>query len=208
MNLKTIIKVSHVTNLSDARYCAGMGVQMLGFCLDKNSSLFIEAKKAQEIASWVVGMKIVGEITSDIETELKDYPLDMLEANTPQTIEMLVQSELHRNAPLIYKMTIDNMETLAFCKEAFATYAPYIDYFLIESNLLSIKAQTMPLLQNLCASYPILLGFGIDKHNVIEILDSLNPKGIALKAGKESPTGLLGIEEVAEIIELLQEEDE
>jgi phosphoribosylanthranilate isomerase len=31
MPLKTFVKVGCITNLSDARYCAGMGVDMLGF---------------------------------------------------------------------------------------------------------------------------------------------------------------------------------
>ena len=29
MPLKTFVKVGNITNLSDARYCAGMGVDML-----------------------------------------------------------------------------------------------------------------------------------------------------------------------------------
>ncbi len=37
MALKTIVKVGNITNLSDARYCAVMGVDMLGFCLNKQS---------------------------------------------------------------------------------------------------------------------------------------------------------------------------
>ena len=32
--LKTIVKVSEVNNLSDARYCAGMGVEYIGFSMD------------------------------------------------------------------------------------------------------------------------------------------------------------------------------
>ena len=43
MGLKTLVKVSEVNNLSDARYCAGMGVEMIGFSLDENHPKFIEA---------------------------------------------------------------------------------------------------------------------------------------------------------------------
>ena len=35
--LKTQVKVSSITNLSDARYCAGMGVDLLGFPIQEIS---------------------------------------------------------------------------------------------------------------------------------------------------------------------------
>lgn len=34
MALKTFVKISGVNNLSDARYCAGMGVNQLGFNIE------------------------------------------------------------------------------------------------------------------------------------------------------------------------------
>ena len=48
MPLKTIVKVGSITNLSDARYCAGMGVEMLGFNVVAGHESFIDAKKYQE----------------------------------------------------------------------------------------------------------------------------------------------------------------
>lgn len=207
MSLKTIVKVSKVTNLSDARYCAGMGVQMMGFCLDKHSSAFVDAKKAQEIAGWVVGMKIVGEIAGHGLVDLTDYPLNMLEVDNPQLINTLVQSEEHQNAPFIYKITIDNLETLAFAGEVLEMYHAYVDYFLIESNLLTINAQVTELLKKLCATYSILIGFGIHKDNVFAVLDNISPAGIALKGGKETQAGIFDFEELVEILELLEVEE-
>lgn len=207
MALKTVIKVSKISNLSDARYCAGMGVQMMGFCLDKHLPSFIDDKKAQEIASWVVGVKIVGELSTDILVELGDYPLDMLEVDSPQLINSLTQSEQHRNAPMIYRLTVDNVETLAFCEEVFSNYYPYISYFLLESNLLTINTQVTDILCRLCASYPILIGFGIHKNNVLEVLETIQPTGIALKGGRETTAGILDFEELVEIIELLEIEE-
>ena len=64
MALKTLVKISNVTNLSDARYCAGMGVDMLGFSMDADSPDYIEPKKFAEIRGWVAGVQIVGETQS------------------------------------------------------------------------------------------------------------------------------------------------
>jgi phosphoribosylanthranilate isomerase len=207
MGLKTIVKINKVSNLADARYCAGMGVQMLGFCLDKHQTNFIEAKKAQEIASWVVGVKIVGEISSEIASDLSDYPLAMLEVDNPQLINDLAQSEQHQHAPLIYRIVIDNEETLAQLSETLGTYHTYVDYFLLESSLLKLNPRIIAILSNLCASFPILLGFGIDKLNVIAMLNQISPRGIAFDAGKATNAGMLDFEELIEILEALEAEE-
>ena len=207
MGLQTIVKVNKVTNLADARYCAGMGVQMLGFCLDKYQSNFIEPKKAQEIASWVVGVKVVGELTNELEIDLNDYPLAMIEVNNPQLINNLAQSEQHRNAPLIYKIVIDNVETLAHLNEVLNNYHAYVDYFLLESNLLSLSPQVTDLLKLLCASFPILLGFGVNKNNVLAILQDLKPTGFAFDASTTTSVGMLNSEELIEILEILEVEE-
>jgi hypothetical protein len=53
--LKTKVKVSSIENLSDARYCAGMGVEWLGF------PLAMPLEKFAEIRNWLAGVQIVGE---------------------------------------------------------------------------------------------------------------------------------------------------
>ena len=62
MALKTKVKVGNITNLSDARYCAGMGVDMLGFPVSGTNGLSLE--KFKEINGWVTGPELVLEIDS------------------------------------------------------------------------------------------------------------------------------------------------
>ena len=57
--LKTVVKISNVTNLSDARYCAGMGVEMLGFSIDEAAETYVDLKKFNDIRSWIAGVQIV-----------------------------------------------------------------------------------------------------------------------------------------------------
>ena len=54
--LKTTVFVRKINNLSDARYCAGMGVTYLLFDLDK-----ISEDEATEISGWLEGIEIVNE---------------------------------------------------------------------------------------------------------------------------------------------------
>ncbi len=62
MPLKTVVKVGNISNLSDARYCAGMGVDMLGFQVIEGEENYISPKLFQEIRGWVSGPKVVAEI--------------------------------------------------------------------------------------------------------------------------------------------------
>jgi phosphoribosylanthranilate isomerase len=62
MSLKTLVKVGSISNLSDARYCAGMGVDFLGFRVIEGQVNAISAKLYQEIRGWVTGPQIVAEL--------------------------------------------------------------------------------------------------------------------------------------------------
>lgn len=77
--LKTTVYVSDINNLSDARYCAGMMVDYLGFNIDN-----IGIDNFREITSWVEG-EIVAEFNSPDEEKinafLKEFPLDYIAIN-------------------------------------------------------------------------------------------------------------------------------
>jgi phosphoribosylanthranilate isomerase len=62
MSLRTLVKVGSISNLSDARYCAGMGVDFLGFRVIEGQANAISAKTYQEIRGWVTGPQIVAEL--------------------------------------------------------------------------------------------------------------------------------------------------
>ncbi len=62
MALKTLVKVGSITNLSDARYCAGMGVDFLGFRVVEGQPDAISVKTYQEIRGWITGPQIVAEV--------------------------------------------------------------------------------------------------------------------------------------------------
>src|SRR6187401_3084647 len=84
MALKTIVKVGGITNLSDARYCSGMGVDMLGFRVIEGQDNYISPKQFQEIRGWVTGPQIVAEIygiekESDLAEIIAQYRPDYLE---------------------------------------------------------------------------------------------------------------------------------
>ena len=76
MALTTIVKVGNITNLSDARYCAGMGVDMLGFCFEKKSEQYIDPESYKEIIGWISGPQLVGEFDTNDETKILELKLN------------------------------------------------------------------------------------------------------------------------------------
>ena len=206
MALKALVKISNVTNLSDARYCAGMGVDMLGFSMDADSPNYIEPKPFAEIRAWVAGVQIVGETTSDdpdvIEQLLETYRPDLLQINEAALLPyvstfgkpLILQVDLAR-------LTLDELDTL------FQTGSTGADYILLESKApLHLDDDLKTLLQRLSARYPVLLGTGIFAANVHSLLADLPVRGIALSGGDEDQPGNKEFGELMDILEAIEEE--
>lgn len=84
MALKTFVKAAGITNLTDARYCAGMGVDLLGFQTIEGRPNHIPASAFQEIRGWVTGPGIVAEAyglrsENDLAFILEQYRPDYIE---------------------------------------------------------------------------------------------------------------------------------
>jgi len=71
--LITKVKVGQVTNLSEARYCAGMGVDFLGFPISS-----IDPKTYQEITGWVAGPRFGVEVGTSSPSAINAYKPDFI----------------------------------------------------------------------------------------------------------------------------------
>ncbi|MCX6217520.1 N-(5'-phosphoribosyl)anthranilate isomerase [Spirosoma sp.] len=211
MALKTLVKISNVTNLSDARYCAGMGVDMLGFSMDADSPDYVDPKKFAEIRGWVAGVQIVGETTSTdpeiIEELLSAYQPDLLQVDEAALLPYLstlttTEDELRFILRIdVAQVTFDQLDTIL------QTGAANADYVLLESNgPMHLDDDVKQLLKRQASRYPILLGTGISVENVHQLLDDLSVKGIALSGGVEEQPGNKEFGELMDILEAIEEE--
>ncbi|AQG79030.1 N-(5'-phosphoribosyl)anthranilate isomerase [Spirosoma montaniterrae] len=206
MALKTLVKVSNVTNLSDARYCAGMGVDMLGFSMDADAPDYVEPGKFAEIRSWVAGVQIVGETRStdpdQIEQLLETYQPDWLQVD-----EAALLPYLHTfGKSLILRidlaqLTLDQLETLV------QTSAAGADYVLLESDAaVHLDPDLKATLNRVASRSSILLGSGISADGVHNLLAELPLRGIALRGGDEERPGNKEFGELMDILESLEED--
>jgi phosphoribosylanthranilate isomerase len=204
MGLQLPVKISGVNNLSDARYCAGMGVQWVGFCLDESAAAYLPAAKVTEIAGWLAGVAFIGELGSnDIPTDITAYPLNYLQTDAPEKLAQLSNYQL----PLILRLTADTVEELPNAASAMATYRTSVDFFLLEGNLNPDALEVQTALRNICEKYRVVLGLPFRAEVVSEQLAVIQPYGIALEGGFEIKPGLKDFDEIAAILEALEVED-
>lgn len=203
MALGTFVYIRDVDNLSDARYCAGMGVDLIGFKFDPKENKSLNPEQFKEISEWISGVKIVGEFgdstPEEVSAALSAYEVDFLLISD----ESLVNEFALLDKPLILRILIDKTTsselaaTLNYCSGS-------IDYFLLESSQNDLQESELSFLNSYCAKFPILLGHGITMENAGKIVTELNLKGISLKGSPEIRPGYKNFDELADILEALE----
>lgn len=205
MALKTTVIVNGINNLSDARYCAGMGAEMMGFNLDGSVAGHLTPDAFKEISGWVSGVKLVGEFvktsTEEINSLASELNLDYVQLNKQYLIDELEEIEkpviirAHFNKDTIESELIAEMEL----------YKNAVAYFLVYSyDYTTIDETNIDFLGDLAKNYNVIIGFGIDKTNLNMVLEKINPAGIGLQGGHEIKPGLKTFDELEEIFELLE----
>jgi phosphoribosylanthranilate isomerase len=204
--LQTFVKISNVTNLSDARYCAGMGVDMLGFSMDADAPDYVDPKRFAEMRQWIAGVQIVGETNSTdpetIETLLDTYQPDALEVDESALLPYL--ATFGRPLLLRIDLTHSTLEQLiAIC----ATTHEHVAYFLLESPIaIHLDDDLKTALRQLAQIYPILLGVGIAADTVQTLLTELPVRGIALQGGDEDRPGSRDFGALMDVLEAIDSE--
>lgn len=207
--LKTFVKISNVTHLSDARYCAGMGVDMLGFSVDEASPYYILPKKYADMRGWIAGVRLVAESAEDdpqkLLSTLVDYDFDALQVENPDLL-LYLKSELAK--PLLLRVDVDHYEADEL-DALMGRYASEVEYFLLESAANTpLTADWQHSLDALGRSYPILLGFGLELFSEVPALvDRLTIQGITLRGSEEIRPGFKDFGALMDILEALEVED-
>lgn len=181
MPLKTVVKVGNITNLSDARYCSGMGVDMLGFRVLEGQQNYISPKLFQEIRGWVSGPKIVAEIygltsSDQLAQIIENYAPDYFELTAGEFDTF--QSDLKLPCIVTGQAKADSK----------------IAYVLIEETGLSAYRGAAKLLVRPTSS-----------ETVLELIKSSDVAGVALNGTPEDRPGFKDYADLADVLEKLDE---
>ncbi len=182
MALKTKVLVSRINNLSDARYCAGMGVEMIGFNFDQNDLDAISTETYKEIASWISGVDLVAEMGKSspefIYNLAQELGFDFIEVEKPQVLAPLKQLDI----PLILKLDINKFTNPYEIGQLLNDYENSVVFFNLQATG-DFSEDWWIKITEYMISYPIFLGFNITNENVLNLIESTKLLGISLKGG-------------------------
>lgn len=205
MALKTKVKINRITNLTDARYCSGMSVDILGFCLEEGFPHYVTPTQFQEITGWISGIDYAAEFSEldaySIERLLADYPgISWIES---EDLDTLVQLAPMRKK-LIFRVQLEVLSTLLSKIELLKEHK--ITLHLTSTNK-SIIIDNEFSINQLSNQLNVFLGAGISPANANSLSELPGLYGFALDSGDEIKPGLRDFDQLAAILEILELED-
>jgi phosphoribosylanthranilate isomerase len=197
MALKTLVKVGQISNLSDARYCSGMGVDMLGFGVIPGQPHYVSPEQFKEIRGWFSGPAVVAEAHGIENRETLEV---VIQHYAPDFIELTIQDLLHVHVPSSSFILASTYEEVMEQTKLLAPLQAQIAKVIVPAST-GKKA-----LDELAQSYEVMLR--VDSEMAIEaVLNNASIKGIALQGSQEEKPGLKNYDQLSGILEKLEEEN-
>ncbi len=201
MALSTFVKISNISSLSDARYCAGMFVDQLGFNLNQADNEGISFETFLEIKDWVAGVQIVGELGDISKEEFlnlpKELPVDMIEISR---LELLDQAKAF-GKPISFKIELYHHLHLNDLSDLFIDLEGNVDQVVIHSESTQLFDEIKNEVNQYEGNLKMIKAFNV-RLKTLNQLDGFD--GIQLKATEEDQPGLKDYGEVMDILEALE----
>ncbi|MCS7005198.1 MAG: hypothetical protein NZM38_07720 [Cytophagales bacterium] len=202
MALRTRVKINNITNLHDARYGAGMTVDLLGFSWKKDSMYVQNPDKLYEIIQWITGPSFVAELDENLLPIPSQYQnfFEYVQTDDETMLERISSQYLK---PIILEKTV-----------ALPAHLEYLAEIPLENVEMLILKASAPLwnqawkksISDLACHIPILLNFNYNASQIAEITQEIPIVGFAIDGSTEIRTGINEIDRLAEILEILEEE--
>jgi phosphoribosylanthranilate isomerase len=194
--LRLPVKVNSITNLTDARFCAGMGVEMLGFSMSEKHERHIKTDKANGITGWLSGVKVVSECYFG---EKSDVLVDAAKAVSAEVIEIdaiMYKPNSISDFNLILRLSVAEWETV----KGVLPENALLHLMLEKSDLENISA-----IQEISESQSTLLNVSkLDLSLVDNLLSKVPAYGISIDGGNEISPGISDFDHLAEVLEYLE----
>jgi phosphoribosylanthranilate isomerase len=186
MSLKTKVKAGNITNLSDARYCAGMGVDWLSFPAQE-----VNPVSYKEITDWVIGPEFILEVNEAIPLQtIQQYPVNTLEISHRQLslIDLLISSSWIVTIPL---------SSWDIIKDELLKYKSKIRFLVI-----TLDGPDINKVQDIASHFKLLINQS-DNYPMVELL-LLPIEGINVNGESELKPGLKDFDKLSSILEELE----
>ncbi|GAB3846537.1 hypothetical protein GCM10028822_06750 [Hymenobacter terrigena] len=185
-----------INNLSDARYCAGMGADKLTFILDPSLPGHLDTKSVKELAGWIAGVELIGEFDQlsahEINAISAECSLDAVLLRTPRTDEALAEI-----APPVYlELAADSVvraQPLPASPIGFVLELPTAE-----------TPETLAALHQISAQAPLWLGPGLHPDRARKLATELQLAGLVFPSGDEVKPGLRDFDQLEAVFEALE----
>jgi len=199
---KTKCKICGITNLEDARFCAGAGADFLGFIQYSRSPRYVAPETAKEIIGWVYGPEPVGVfVNEDAETvnrvaEAAGFALVQLHGDEPPAVCAAIER------PVIKAFRVPPETTTDALYAAIEPYADVVTYFLLDTHHPTLWGGTgtpfdWQQARDLAAAFPLFLAGGLSTDNIEEAVRRVRPLGVDLSSRLETYPGKKDLDKLA-----------
>ncbi|MBX0289660.1 hypothetical protein K3G63_04380 [Hymenobacter sp. HSC-4F20] len=206
MSLIVPVMVRGINNLSDARYCAGMGADSLTFRLDPAFADYLTPETVQELSGWVAGVQLIGEFDT--------LPVDQINALAQQCGLHAVLLHRRRPADELAELLVPALRLLTWIPDMvpedvdllLREQAPHFAGFVIATapDPLPNPAEVIRLTEH-ARLYHLWLGAGFAPDNLRAYVEAVGPAGIVLQGGDEIKPGLRDFDEMEAVFEQLED---
>ena len=210
--LKTKVKASQVTNLTDGRYFAAWEVEWIGFNFELGTDTSVDIQKMKEIRDWLEGPSFVGEFgltnAETIRETATFLELDYVQINHFTEVET---AKAIKDIPIIKEILILKEEDNSTVQSTMTAFNSYVKFFLLDftksgiswEEIKSGKYLDFYTLKQICQDYAVILSVDLNTDNLTEVMETLNPHGLNLTGGEEEKVGFKSFDDIDEIIEAL-----
>jgi len=213
--LKTKVKASSITNLTDARYFAAMGVEWLGFNLNSKNTPVVPFESIREIEAWVEGVKIVAEYGD----ESWDKILEGVQEVIPNVVQLggdhgvSEMMELPASVGIIKEIVIGRDISIESLLQQMEEMEGHVQAFSLNFSPNHIRWQELEQgvpfsvqdLKNLTSKFPILIEMNLGQEDLSKCLALENLEGLTVKGGEEEKVGFKSFQELDDFFDVLMD---
>ncbi len=199
MQSKPEVYVERITNLSDARYCAGMGVDMLGFVVNPDDVDYVSSENFQDMMGWIAGPRRVAQVGTAVSMDLKavvnNYQPDFLHVPVSMTGKWQLP-----DVPILLEMSFGEFQ-------AFISSPPHL--FVHNSHLIitdfdyGMEENSKPLFMD--SKLPVLLSITRNIESFRKLLEQTGAAGLVLQGSRELSPGLKDYDHLSAVLEELED---
>ncbi|SNR30016.1 beta/alpha barrel domain-containing protein [Hymenobacter mucosus] len=199
------VMVRGINNLSDARYCAGMGADCLTFRLDPSWPDHLTPDAVRELSGWVSGVQLMGEFDG--------LPIEEINALAQACGLHAVLLHQRRPAEELARLTVPALKLMRWIPDMlpedvdlrFREQASLYQGFVLAAAPAQLpNSAELTRLTEQARTYPIWLGAGYAPTTIRNFAESVRPAGIVLDGGDEIKPGLRDFEEMEAVFEALE----